>query len=155
MRLQKGLGHEWPHEHDAYLLWWMGAMEGRFEPGKDENFKWGDDLDVALEGQKGKKKGGALVYVWSPDDASKPEAKELQNEVLMDPLVRHYGSQLAAVKLELADPVAQKLGATVSPALVVLDKDGDVKKLLAGKVSAKALAAALRAVAPDAKPPKG
>jgi len=154
VRLQQGLDHKWPREHDEYLLWWMGVMEGRFEPGKDLNFKWTDDLDAALEGLKPKKKGGAIVYVWSPDDASKPEAKELQNGVLMDPLVRHYGKQLAAVKLELSDPVATKLGVTASPAIVVLDKEGAVKKLLLGKITAKALASALRSVAPDAKPPK-
>jgi predicted esterase len=154
VRLQKGLDHKWPREHDAYLLWWMGAMEGRFEPGEDLNFGWGDDLDAALEGLKLKRKGGAIVYVWSPDDAGKPEAKELQNEVLMDPLVRHYGNQLAAVKLEAGDPVATKLGATATPAIVVLDREGAVKKLLMGKVTPKALAAALRSVAPDARPPK-
>jgi thioredoxin-like negative regulator of GroEL len=133
----------------------MGVMEGRFEPGKDVNFDWKDDLDAAVAGQKAQKKGGVIVYVWSPDDASKPEAKELQNEVLMDPLVRHYGKQLAAVKLELVDPVATKLGATASPAVVVLDKDGAVKKVFTGKIGAKPLAAALKSVAPDAKPPKG
>lgn len=154
VRLQQGLDHKWPREHDAYLLWWMGVMEGRFEPGKDLNFKWGDDLDAALEGLKDKKKGGVIVYVWSPDDASKPEAKELQNGILMDPRVRHYGNQLAAVKIELVDPVATKLGVTTSPAIVVLDKEGAVKKLLPGKVTAKALASALRSVAPDGKPPK-
>ncbi len=154
VRLQEGLDHAWPHDHDDYMLWWMGVMEGRFEPGKDSNFAWGDDLDVALEGLKPKRKGGVIVYVWSPEDAAKPEAKELQNEVLMDPLVRHYGSQLAAVKLEVIDPVATKLGATASPSVVVLDKDGAVKKLLAGKITAKALASALRSVAPDARPPK-
>jgi dienelactone hydrolase len=154
VRLQQGLDHKWPREHDEYLLWWMGVMEGRFEPGKDLNFKWTDDLDTALEGLKAKKKGGVVVYVWSPEDLSKPEAKELQNGILMDPLVRHYGSQLAAVKLEVTDPVATKLGATASPAIVVLDKEGAVKKLLPGKITAKALASALRSVAPDGKPPK-
>jgi len=154
-RLQKGLDHAWPHDYDAYLLWWTGVMEGRFEPGKDLNFAWTDDLSAALEELKPKKKGGVLVYVWSPDDAPKPEAKTLQNEVLMDPLVRHYGGQLAAVKLEAGDAGATKLGVTATPAIVVLDKEGAVKKLFAGKVTAKALAAALRSVAPDAKPPKG
>jgi predicted esterase len=155
VRLQKGLGHEWPREHDAYLLWWMGAMEGRFEPGKDLNFAWADDLDAALAELKPRKKGGVLVYAWSPDDTAKPEAKALQNEVLMDPLVRHYGSQLAAVKLEAGDPVAVKLGVTATPAIAVLDREGNVRKLLQGKIAAKALAAALKSVAPDAKPPKG
>jgi dienelactone hydrolase len=154
VRLQKGLDHKWPKEHDAYLLWWMGAMEGRFVPGKDLNFAWGDDLDAALAGLKPGKKGGVILYVWGPDDAAKPEAKELQNEVLMDPLVRHYGNQLAAVKLEMGDDVATKLGVTVSPSVAVLDRAGAVKKLLAGKVTAKALAAALRSVAPDSRPPK-
>ena len=51
--------------------------------------------------------------------------------------------------------MATKLGATASPAIVVLDKDGAVKKLFAGKITAKALAGALRSVAPDGKPPKG
>ncbi|MCK6460085.1 MAG: hypothetical protein L6Q95_09355 [Planctomycetes bacterium] len=155
VRLQQGLDHKWPREHDEYLLWWMGVMEGRFEPGKDLNFKWGDDLDAALEGLKPRKKGGVLLYVWSPDDAAKPEARELQNEILMDPLVRHYGNQLVAVKLEAGDPVAAKLGVTATPAIAVLDKEGAVKKLLAGRITAKALAGALRSVAPDAKPPKG
>jgi len=154
VRLQKGLGHEWPHEHDAYLLWWVGVMEGRFEPGKDLNFAWTDDLSAALEPLKQQKKGGVVVYVWSPDDKSKPEARALQSETLMDPLVRHYGNQLGAVKLEAGDPVATKLGVTATPAIVVLDKGGDVKKLLAGKFSAKSLAAALKSVAPDSKPPR-
>jgi len=154
VRLQAGLDHKWPHEHDDYLLWWMGVMEGRFEPGNDRNFKWGEDLAAALEELKPKKKGGAIVYVWSAGDAAKPEAKELQNEVLMDPLVRHYGNQLAAVKLEASSEAAKGLGVTATPAIAVLDREGAVKKLLAGKVTAKALASALRAVAPDPKAPK-
>jgi predicted esterase len=153
VRLQPGLGHKWPTDHDAYLLWWMGVMEGRFEPGKDLNFAWKDDLEAALQELKGKKKGGAFLYVFSPDDAESPEAKALQNEVLMDPLVRHYGSQLAAVKGEIDDE-ARKLGVKATPAVVVLDRDGAVKKVLEGKVSAKALASALRGVAPDPKAPK-
>ena len=91
-RFQKGLGHKWPREHDAYLKWWMGAMEGRFVPGTDMNFKWGDDLDAAVEKLKGQKKGGIVVYFFAPEDQDKPEAKRLQGEVFMDPLVRHYGS---------------------------------------------------------------
>jgi predicted esterase len=153
VRLQKGLGHEWPHEHDAYLLWWTGTAEGRFEPGKELNFAWRGDLKAAIEEQKGRRKGGVILYVWSADDAAKPEAKELQNQVLMDPLVRHYGSQLAAVKMEINDE-AKALGVTATPAIVVLDREGEVKKLLQGKIGEKPLASGLRSVAPDSKPPK-
>ena len=152
--LQKGLDHAWPRDYDAYLLWWTGVMEGRFEPGMDRNFNWTEDLAAAVAEQRGKKKGGVIVYAWSPDDAAKPEAKALQNEILMDPLVRYYGGQIAAVKLEAGEET-KKLGVTATPAIVVLDKEGDVKKLFQGKISEKALAAALKAVAPESKPPKG
>jgi len=152
-RLQPGLDHKWPHDHDDYLLWWMGAMEGRFEPGKDRNFAWTDDIDEAVAALKDQKKGGVIVYVWSPADKDKAEAKALQNETLMDPLVRHYGNQLKPVKLEASEDTAA-LGVKATPAVVVLDRAGKVKKVLAGKISAKSLASALRGVAPDSRPPK-
>jgi len=150
VRLQPNLGHKWPKQHDAYLKWWVDAREGRYEAGKDMNFEWGEDLADAVAAQKQKKRGGVLVYVYGPDDLS----KRLTNEVLMDPAVRFFGAQIAAVKMEFGDE-AQKLGVKAAPALVVLKKDGTVKKLLAGKVKAKSLASALKSVAPNRRMPKG
>jgi len=151
VRLQDGLGHKWPDTFTPYLLWWMGVQEGRFTPGDDRNFDWGDDAAAALEALKGQKKGGVLVYLWSEDDAEKPEAKELQRDVFADPFVRHYGAQLQPVKLPFA--ADNPYGVKATPAVVVLDKDGKVKKVLTGKVKAKSLASALRSVAPDRKRP--
>ena len=149
VRTQANLGHKWPREHDAYQLWWMGAREGRFKPGDDKNFRWSEDLEQAIESQKSKKRGGVLVYVYNDS----PEAKKLQNETFMDPAVRFYGGQLAAVMMEL-DEEAQALGVKAAPAVVVLKKDGTVKKLLTGKIKARSLASALRGVAPTRRMPK-
>ena len=150
VRLQPDLGHKWPKQHDAYLKWWVDAREGRYEAGRDMNFEWGEDLEEAVASLKGKKRGGVLVYVYGPGDLS----KRLTNEVLMDPAVRFFGAQLATVKMEFGEE-AQKLGVKAAPALVVLKKDGTVRKLLAGKVKAKSLASALRSVAPNRRLPKG
>lgn len=148
VRTQANLGHKWPHEHDAYHVWWMGAREGRFKPGEDKNFVWGDDVEDAVEALKGQKKGGVFVYVFNDS----PEAKKLQNETFMNRAVRFFGGQLKAVRMELED--AQSLGVKAAPAVVVLKKDGTVKKLLAGKIKAKSLASALRSVAPNRRLPK-
>jgi predicted esterase len=153
VRLQEGLGHKWPRDHDKYHLWWAGAMEGRFNPDTDMNFAWGDDLDAAIEALKSEKRGGIFIYFHAPEDKEKPEAHRLQNSVFMDLAVRHFGNQLKAVKLDLGDESA-KYGVKVTPAVAVLKKDGTLKKLLSGKIKAKSLASALRSVAPKKKPPK-
>ena len=152
-RFEKGLGHKWPHTHDAYLKWFVGAAEGRFVPGEDLNFDYADNAEEPLEKLQGQKKGGVLIYYFHPDDKDQPEAKKLQNEVLMDPLVRHYGKQIHAVKMQFDEDAAQ-YGVKQSPAVVVLDRTGKVKKALQGKIKAKALASALRSVAPNKKRPK-
>lgn len=152
-RFQPNLGHKWPRELMPYLKWWMGVQEGRFVPGKDLNFKYGEDFDDAVESLKGKKKGGVLVYVYSPDDQDNPDARSLQNEVMLDRMVRHYGEQLAAVRLEHDEETA-KLGVKQTPAVVVADRTGKVKKVLQGKIKARSLASALRSVAPNKKRPK-
>jgi predicted esterase len=154
VRLQPDLGHKWPREHMDYLQWWMGVQEGRFEPGYDFNFEWGDDLDAALGELKGAKRGGVLVYVYSPEeDKDKPESIRLQGETFMDPKVRHFGGQLKAVLLEMGER-AKSLGVKATPAVVVLKRDGSVKKLYSGKIKARSLATALRSVAPDRSMPK-
>jgi len=149
-RFQPNLDHKWPRELIPYMRWWIGTREGQYVPGEDLNFDWGDDVDAALAKiADAKGRSGVLVYVWSKED----RAPEVQNDVLMDPLVRHYGNQIPAVKLEKG-PATEKLGVKETPALLVLDKKGGVKKLYAGdKIKASLVAKALRSVAPDKSKP--
>lgn len=142
VRLQPGLGHSWPDQHNEYLRWWMGAAEGRFVPGEDRNFEWGEDLAAALGTLKGKKAGGVLVYLHDDSEIS----RAIQNDIFQDPLVRHYGSRLACVKLPRA-------GGPFDAAVAVLKRDGKPHTLFTDKVTARSLAAALRAVSPDKSPP--
>jgi predicted esterase len=148
VRLEAGLGHAWPRTHNSYLLWWMGIQEGRFVPGEDLNFEWNEDVREAVAALENEKRGGVIVYVFSSKDAD----ASVQSGVLMDPAVRWYGSQLQAVKLEMGDAAAA-LGVKSTPALVVLDRTGKVKKLFDGKIKAKAVASALRSVAPNKSKP--
>lgn len=157
VRFQEGLGHEWPRELMPYLKWWMGAMEGRFVPGEDRNFEWWRSLEKPLELLAKEKKGGLFVYAFSADDQEDPLAKRLQNEVLMDPAVRWYGEQLEAVKLDFAQhrELLEGFGVKQTPAIVVLKKDGKVKKIVDGKsLKASKVASALKSIAPDKKKPK-
>jgi predicted esterase len=152
VRFQKGLGHEWPGELMPYLKWWMGAMEGRFVPGEDMNFAWGESVEQALAALAGAKKGGVLLYAFDAGDADDPIARALQNEVLMDPDVRFFGEQLQAVKLDLSQhrEALEALGVKTTPAVVVLAKDGKPKKVLEGKsLKASKVASALKSVAPE------
>ena len=158
VRFQPGLGHKWPGELMAYCRWWQGAREGRFVPGEDLNFAWGHSIDDAVAALADKKKGGILVYLWHADDQDKAHAKALQNEALMADLVRHYGNQLQAVKLNAATQ-AEAMGkwrVTETPAIVVLKKDGSLKKALFGakKLTAKRIASACKSVAPNKKKPE-
>jgi poly(3-hydroxybutyrate) depolymerase len=156
VRVQPGLGHEWPDALMPYLKWWMGVQEGRFVPGEDLNFDWSEDLKAALAALEGKKRGGVLLYAFDSSDAANPDAKALQNEVFLDPGVRRFGSQLKAVKWERsahADELTA-LGVATTPSVAVLDEKGVVKKVLSGKIKASALEKALRSVAPDRSDPR-
>ncbi|MDJ0974406.1 MAG: hypothetical protein QNJ98_08110 [Planctomycetota bacterium] len=158
VRVQPNLGHQWTDALMPYLRWWMGAMEGRFEPGVDMNFEWGDSVDAAVKALENQKKGGVFVYVFDTEaDKTNEHAKRLQNEVFMDLAVRHYGNQLRAVKLERAAAAewltALKVKLKATPAVVVLKRDGKLKKVLQGKIKASKLASALRGVAPNRKRP--
>ena len=137
-----------------YLQWWMGVQEGRFVPGVDHHFAWTADLDAAIASQAGQKKGGVLLYVFSPDDAEDPDAKTLQNETLFDRDVRFLGEQIACVRWSLAEHPERlaALGVTEAPAILVLDRKGQVEKRYDGKVTARKLATALRGVAPRKSP---
>jgi predicted esterase len=153
VRTEPDLGHQWPRSHDAYQTWWMGAREGRFEPGVDLNFKWGDDVGDAVGALRDRKKGGVFVYVYDGGARDDALAKRLQNEIFMDGAVRYFGEQLQAVKLEHSAET-EKLGVKQPPAVVVLKKDGKVKKVLQGKITPRSLASALRSVAPTKRAPK-
>jgi predicted esterase len=155
-RFQPGLGHKWPRELMPYFQWWMGAMEGRFVPGVDMNFDWGESIEEAVASLAGVKRGGVLVYAFQESDAQSAKAKSLQNVLLMDPLVRHYGNQLKAVKLDYAKhrEALEALGVKATPALVVLSRSGKVKKVLGAKsLKARKIASALKSVAPNKKAP--
>jgi poly(3-hydroxybutyrate) depolymerase len=144
VRTQMGLEHAWPSELMGYLQWWMGVQEGRFTPGDDQSFDWGDDLTAAVAALEGARKGGVLVYFFSAEDAESEEAKTLQHATFFDPDVRFLGRQLQCVKLDIAEhgETAEALGVTATPAVVVLDRKG------AG------FASALRSVAPQKRPPR-
>ncbi|MEE8104914.1 MAG: hypothetical protein V3T86_05215 [Planctomycetota bacterium] len=155
-RLQDDLGHKWPTALMSYLQWWMDTNEGRFTPGVDENFAWTDELEEAQTKVAGGKRGGVLVYFWDKADAENPQAKLLSNSVLMDPAVRHYGGQLRAIKFErtIFTIEAEKYGVKTTPALVVLNTKGAVKKKIEGKFKPRSVAKALRSVAPNRRPPE-
>ncbi|MCP5065274.1 MAG: hypothetical protein GY946_01800 [bacterium] len=158
VRFQPGLGHKWPDELMPYCRWWQGTREGRFVPGDDSNFTWGDSVEDAVAALTDKKRGGILVYLWHADDKDKPHAKALQNEALMDGLVRHYGNQLQAVKLDATEQADAMAAWRVkqTPAIVVLKKDGTLKKALfePKKLTAKRIASACKSVAPNKKKPE-
>jgi predicted esterase len=155
VRYEAGLGHQWPTKLMPYFAWWMDAMDGRFVPGVDMNFDWGESLERAVGALAGQKKGGVLVYAYDATDVDKPIAKLLQNELLMDQDVQFYGRQLEAVKLDFAQHKAalEAYGVTSTPALLVLKVDGKKKRVLLEKdLKARKIASALKGVAPTKKP---
>lgn len=157
-RFQPGLGHKWPTELMPYFRWWTGAREGRCTPGVDMNFAWGTDQAAALQAVGRQKKGGVFVYAYKSDATDQTATDLLQNEVFMDPLVRHYGAQLHPTKLDAVahGETLAALGVTSYPAVVVLKKDGKVRKILQGKtLKERKILAALRSGAPNKKKPEG
>jgi predicted esterase len=155
VRIQKGIGHEWPEEHIPYYGWWMGMLEGRFEPGVTLAFHWHESGAEALAAAK-EEKAGAFAYWFSEDDAGNELARTFQNAVLQDRAVRFFGKQSHAWKLDRSEDeegfAALELKRT--PAVVVYDRTGAVKKVLQGKIKAKSLAGALKSVAKTKKLPK-
>jgi predicted esterase len=147
-RLQPNLAHKWPRELIPYQKWWMGTREGRYVPGKDMNFKWREDVDEALAEIAARKgRGGVLLYVYGEKDT----AAHVQNDVMMDPKVRFFGNQNPCVKLD-RESVDAKFEIKETPTLIVIGKDGKIKKTLAGKsIKAKSLASALKKIAPIRK----
>jgi predicted esterase len=156
-RFQPKLDHKWPLELMPYLRWWMGAMEGRYEPGVDMNLDWGDSIESAVKALAREKKGGIFVQVFHADDKDKPLAKAITNDLLMQPLVRYYAGQLQAVKLDYAQhkEALDALGVTETPALLILKKDGTRKTVLQGAkgLQLRKVVSGLKSVAPNKKKP--
>ena len=154
-RVEPGIGHEWPAGQMPYYGWWLGLQEGRFVPGETLAFAWSDD-EGAARAAMAERRTGALVYWFSKEDADRPEARTLQNETLQDPMVRVFGGRLLAWRRDRAGDAAgfAAAGLKETPAVVVLDAAGKPVKTLQGKISAQALAAALRSVARDKSVPK-
>ncbi len=154
VRIEEGIGHEWPKGQMPYYGWWLGVQEGRFVPGVTLAFAW-DEAAEAVPAPSDDGKSGSFVYWYADADTESADAKAFQNEVLQDPAVRFFGGQCRAAKRERAAHAeefdALKLAGT--PAVVVYDTKGKLKKALAGDVSAKSLAAALRSVAAVKKLP--
>lgn len=156
VQVQPDLGHAFPRDLMPYLQWWMGVQEGRFTPGRDLSFDWTEDLDGAIASQEGKRRGGVMVWVYGQDDAEKPEARELQHEVFFDPEVRFLGRQIPCVRLEAAAhaDLLERLEVEAVPALVVLDRKGEVKKVYEERFKTSRIARTLRRVAPERRMPR-
>ena len=154
VRIQPDLGHKWPRELMPYYGWWLGVQEGRYVPGQSMAFEWTESRDTALAALPESKAGG-IEYWYSAEDAENEQARFLQNDVLQDFAVRHFGGQLTAWKLDASEHAetfaALKIKAT--PAIVVYDKKGKPKKTLTGKIKASSLARALKSVARNKKLP--
>jgi dienelactone hydrolase len=154
-RIQPGLGHAWPDKLVPYFSWWITVAEGRFKPGRCAAFEWKDTPPAALEAA-GAAKTGAFVYWYSSAQDGDAVAKTVENDFTRDALVQRFGQQIPSAKAELESDAAgaAKAGVKTAPAFVVYDAAGKVKEVLQGKFDAKALASALRSVAPDRSLPK-
>jgi len=157
-RVQPGLGHAWPDKLVPYLSWWLQVQEGRCTPGVCAAFEWNGSPQAALDAAaSAATRCGAFVWWYSTSaDASNEKAKAFQNDTTRARLVQHFGQQLAAAKAD-RDADAEgfaKAGLKTTPAVVVYDAAGKVKSVFQDKIDPKALAAALRSVAPDKSQPK-
>jgi dienelactone hydrolase len=155
-RLQPNLGHKFPRELLPYYFYWVKVMDGRFVPGEDLSFDWTADPEAARQRMETQKLG-ALLYFYSKEDGENEQARRVQNEVFFDRYVRHFGSQLVAIKLERAEheDLFEELRLRATPAIAVLAHDFDVSKSFEGKrIKASSLAGALRKIAPDKRVPK-
>lgn len=157
-RIQPDLDHKWPSLLMPYFSWWLTVQEGRFTPGVCGAFEWKDTPQAALEAAAAATaKTGSFVYWYATAaDAANDKAKAFQNDTTRDALVQRFGRQLPAAKAD-RDADAEgfaKAGLKTTPAVVVYDAAGKVKTVLQDKIDAKALAAALRSVAPDKSLPK-
>ena len=148
-KFQKGLGHRWPRDHNPYMLWFMGVMEGRFRPGDDMSFDWQTDLAAARASQVDAKRGGSWAYLFDSKAEKQDDTKRLQGWGFFDPELRFLGRQVPAVKLDLATvSLPPEIKVKKVPAIVVFDKKGKLKKTLQGKIKARSVIKALKKIAP-------
>ena len=154
-RVQPGKAHEWPDALMPFYGWWLEVQEGRYEPGRCLPFDWIED-PARGPGLAKERKTGALEYWFTSTPMDEAQAKSLQNEVLLAPLVQRFGRQCVAWKRDaVAEAEAfQALKLKGAPAVVVYDRAGKVVKSFQGRVSPEGLSQALRAVAPDKSLPK-
>jgi predicted esterase len=156
VRLQPGLDHKWPDKLVPYLNWWLGVQEGRYTPGVCAAFEWKESPAAALEAAASAKSGAFVWWFATAADTANEKAKAFQNDGTRDRMVQRFGQQIAAAKAD-RDADAEgfaKTGCKTTPAVVVYDAAGKVKAKFEDKIDVKALAAALRGVAPDKSLPK-
>ncbi len=155
VRIEPGIGHEWPRGQMDYYFWWLGVQEGRFVPGVTRAFAWHAD-EAAARAAMAEGRIGGFTYWYAGSEGEDERARTFQNETLQDPLVRRFGAQAAAWKRDRDTDGAAFAEAKLkeTPAVVVHDAKGAVVKTLQGKISAAALGTALRAVARDKSLPK-
>lgn len=151
VRLQPGLGHEWPDDLMPFYGWWLGVQEGRYVPGETLAFDWQPWTDDATTALDGSSKAGGFLYLYAPDDEEL--GRVMQNELHLDLDVQFLGAQLTAWKADAGEnpELLARFKAKSTPAIVVFDGKGKVKKTLTGKLSVSKLAKALRPVAPIRK----
>jgi hypothetical protein len=152
-----------------YFRYWLGVMDGRFKPGYDLSFDWIADADPAagksdakgppppapkpaLDVAKSKNAAG-FVYFYAAEDAAKPEAKALQNDVFFDADVRAAAKGLVAVKLDRAkyQDAFAAFALKATPAVVVVDAAFNAVERFEGAATAKALAKSFAKAAAPAK----
>ncbi len=155
-RLQKKLGHEWPRELMPFYGWWLDVQEGRFKPGETMALDWVESPRYGIASLAEGKRGGIGYWYSEDDDADNELAKRLQNEVMLDPAVQFYARQLVAWKADRNDEKQEfrLLNKRETPAIAIYGADGGLRKVLTGKIKAKSLASALKAVSPIKKRPK-
>ena len=126
-----------------YVRYWLGVMEGRFEPGRDLSFDWRTEEEQARKETAASAKGG-FVYFYSKKDTD----SHVQNSVFFNEKVRRFGRKLTALKLDRAKhkELFDSFGLKSTPAVVVVDSEFRTRKNFEGSVKAPALAKELKRV---------
>ena len=126
-----------------YVRYWLGVMEGRFEPGRDLSFDWRTDEVRARKEIAASAKGG-FVYFYSEKDTD----SHVQNVVFFNEKVHRFGRKLTALKLDRKEhqKLFDSFGLKSTPAIVVVDSDFKTRKTFEGRVKASALAKELKRV---------
>ncbi len=155
VRIQPDLGHEIPDELMPFYFHWLSVAEGKFVPGEDASFDWTDDREIAEE-MLAEEPRPSFIYFFDDRDQENPAARRLQNEILLDPLVHHFGSQLYPVMLdvELEPEHFKSFGLKKTPAIVVLNAKRKVVAKFEGEIDQKKLVKALRSVAKNKAGPE-